>query len=73
MLSVESIDSVLKSYYLDAICTSLNTGVSPLYQAIEKTAAEIRGKEAVSRRGRMYESGFQRAAEKHLRSHRHYR
>lgn len=47
MLSVESIDSVLKSYYLDAICTSLNTGVSPLYQAIEKTAAEIRGKEAV--------------------------
>lgn len=47
MLSVESIDSVLKSYYLDAICASLNTGVSPLYQAIEKTAAEIRGKEAV--------------------------
>lgn len=47
MLSVESIDSVLKSYYLDAICASLNSGVSPLYQAIERSAAEIRGKEAV--------------------------
>ena len=47
MLSVNTIDSVLKSYYLDAICASLNTGVSPLYSAIEKSAAEISGKEAV--------------------------
>lgn len=47
MLSVNTIDAVLKSYYLDAICASLNTGVSPLYSAIEKSAAEISGKEAV--------------------------
>lgn len=47
MLSVSSIDAVLKSYYLDAICASLNTGVSPLYSAIEKSAAEITGKDAV--------------------------
>ncbi len=47
MLSVNTIDAVLKSYYLDAICASLNTGVSPLYSAIEKSAAEISGKDAI--------------------------
>ena len=38
MLTIESIDQVLKSYYLDAICTQLNSGISPFYSAIEKSA-----------------------------------
>ncbi len=47
MLTIESIDTVLKSYYLDAICAQLNSGVSPFYSSIEKTAALVSGKNAV--------------------------
>lgn len=47
MLTIESVDQVLKSYYLDAICTQLNSGISPFYSAIEKTAALISGKDAI--------------------------
>lgn len=47
MLTIESIDHVLKSYYLDAICTQLNSGISPFYSAVEKTAAMISGKDAM--------------------------
>lgn len=47
MLSVTALDSILKSYYLDAVCTQLNTGASPLYSKIEKTGVSVSGKNAV--------------------------
>lgn len=47
MLSVTALDSILKSYYLDAVCAQLNTGASPLYSKIEKTGVCVSGKNAV--------------------------
>ncbi len=47
MLSVTTLDSILKSYYLDAVCNQLNTGASPLYSKIEKTGVNVSGKNAI--------------------------
>lgn len=46
MITVENADKVLKDYYLDAISSQLNDGISPFFSAIEKNTNNIVGKDA---------------------------
>lgn len=45
MITIENADAALKDYYLDAVTTQLNEGVSPFFNAIEKTTKNVFGKE----------------------------
>lgn len=44
MVTIDSVESVLKSYYLDAINEQLSGEVSPFFNAIEKTSEYVVGK-----------------------------
>ena len=44
-VNLTNADSVLKSYYLDAVTEQLNNSVSPFLAAIEKTSQDVYGKE----------------------------
>ena len=45
MVTLNSADSVLKSYYLDAISESLNYKANPFFAKIERTANDVVGKD----------------------------
>lgn len=45
MISIKNADAALKDYYLDAVTTQLNEGISPFFNAIEKTTKNVFGKE----------------------------
>ena len=47
MLSVEALDDVLKSFYLEVVSTEINSGASPLYNKIEKSSVNVNGKNAM--------------------------
>jgi hypothetical protein len=45
MVTLNNADSVLKSFYLDAVTEALNTKINPLLAKIEKTTANVTGKD----------------------------
>ena len=45
MVTLYNADSVLKSFYLDAVSDALNTKINPLLARIEKTTANVSGKD----------------------------
>lgn len=45
MITIENADKALKDYYLDAVSAQLNDGISPFFSAIEKSAANVYGKD----------------------------
>ncbi|MGN0807321.1 MAG: phage major capsid protein [Candidatus Coproplasma sp.] len=45
MITVSTAEKVLKDYYLDVVISQLNGGISPFYNAIEKTSENVYGKE----------------------------
>lgn len=45
MVTLNNADSVLKSFYLDAVTDALNTKINPFLAKIEKTSANISGKD----------------------------
>lgn len=45
MVTLNNADSVLKSFYLDAVTDALNTKINPFLSKIEKTSANISGKD----------------------------
>ncbi len=45
MVTTQSADSVLKSYYLDAVAQQLNLSANPLLAAIERTTSDVWGKD----------------------------
>lgn len=45
MVTIDSADKALKSYYLDVVSDSLNTKVNPLLAKFEQTSADVWGKE----------------------------
>ena len=45
MITTQSADGVLKSYYLDAVTQQLNLSANPLLAAIERTASDVWGKD----------------------------
>lgn len=45
MITINNADAALKNYYLDAVSAQLNGGVSPFFNAIEKTTANVFGKD----------------------------
>lgn len=45
MVTLNSADSVLKSFYLDAVAESLNTKTNPFLAQIERTSADVTGKD----------------------------
>ena len=45
MVTLNSADSVLKSFYLDAVTETLNTKINPFLAKIEKTSENVTGKE----------------------------
>ncbi|MBO7178369.1 MAG: phage major capsid protein [Clostridia bacterium] len=47
MLSVEALDDVLKSFYLEVVSSQINCGASPLYDKIEKSSVNVNGKNAI--------------------------
>lgn len=47
MLSVTSLNDVLKSFYLEVVAKQINSGASPLYDMIEKTSVNVNGKNAI--------------------------
>ncbi|MBO7156420.1 MAG: phage major capsid protein [Clostridia bacterium] len=47
MLSVNTIDDILKSFYLDVVAKQINCGASPLYDMIEKSSVNVDGKNAI--------------------------
>lgn len=47
MISVNSVNDALKSFYLEVLINQLNTSVSPLYQKFKTTENYITGKEAI--------------------------
>ncbi|MBO5773508.1 MAG: phage major capsid protein [Clostridia bacterium] len=47
MLSVEALDDVLKSFYLEVVSHQINSGASPLYNKIEKSSVNVNGKNAI--------------------------
>ncbi len=47
MLSITSLNDVLRSFYLDVVQKQINRGASPLYDMIEKTSVAVSGKNAV--------------------------
>lgn len=47
MLSVTSLNDILKSFYLDVAQKQINSGASPLYDMIEKSSVTVSGKNAI--------------------------
>ena len=45
MVTLNSADSVLKSFYLDAVTETLNTKINPFLAKVEKTSENVAGKE----------------------------
>lgn len=45
MITIESADKALKTYYLDVVSNSLNTKINPLLAKFEQTSADVWGKE----------------------------
>lgn len=45
MITIENADKALKDYYLEAVSAQLNNGISPFFTAIEKSAANVCGKD----------------------------
>lgn len=45
MITIDSADKALKSYYLDVVSNSLNTKINPLLAKFEQTSADVWGKE----------------------------
>ena len=45
MVTLNNADSVLKSFYLDAVTDALNTKINPFLAKIGKTSANISGKD----------------------------
>ena len=45
MITIQNADKALKDYYLDAVTAQLNDGISPFYSAIEKSSANVFGKD----------------------------
>lgn len=45
MITIQNVDSALKSYYLDAITKQLNENISPFFSAIEKKSEFVSGKD----------------------------
>lgn len=45
MITIQNADAALKDYYLDAFTTQLNGDISPFFNAIEKTTANVAGKD----------------------------
>ncbi len=45
MVTTQSADSVLKSYYLPAVCDQLNKSVNPLLAAIKRTTSDVWGRD----------------------------
>ena len=45
MVTTQSADSVLKSYYLDAVAQQLDLKTNPLLAAIERTTSDVWGKD----------------------------
>ena len=45
MITTQSADGVLKSYYLEAITEQLNLSANPLLAAIERTTSDVWGKD----------------------------
>ena len=46
MITLTNADAALKDYYLDAVAGQLNSGISPFFGAIEKSAQHVYGKNA---------------------------
>lgn len=46
-VNLTTADSVLKSYYLDAVTEQLNNGISPFFAAIKKSTNNVWGKEVI--------------------------
>ena len=59
MITTQTADSVLKSYYLGVVSDQLDKTVNPLLAEIKKTASDVWGRDAV-----------RRAPQKPLRHHR---
>ncbi len=47
MLSVNSLNDVLKNFYLDVVAKQINCGASPLYDMMEKTSVLCSGRQAI--------------------------
>lgn len=47
MLSVTSLNDILKSFYIDVVAKQINSGASPLYDMIEKSSVTVSGKNAI--------------------------
>jgi hypothetical protein len=45
MVTISTAEKALKDYYLDAVITQLNDGISPFFTAIEKSAQNVYGKD----------------------------
>lgn len=45
MITIESADKALKTYYLDVVSNSLNTKINPLLAKFEQTSSDVWGKE----------------------------
>ncbi|MBR2647133.1 MAG: phage major capsid protein [Clostridia bacterium] len=45
MITIQTADNALKSFYLDAVAEALNTKTNPLLAQIEKTTADVTGKD----------------------------
>lgn len=45
MITIANADAVLKEYYLDAVTAQLNEGISPFFNAVEKTTKNVFGKD----------------------------
>ncbi len=44
MVTLQTADNALKTFYLDAVAEEINTKISPFYSMIEKTSAYVTGK-----------------------------
>lgn len=45
MITIQNADAALKQFYLDAVTTQLNEGISPFFDAVEKSTKNVFGKE----------------------------
>lgn len=45
MITIENADKALKEYYLEAVSSQLNGGISPFFNAIEKSTSSVYGKD----------------------------
>ncbi len=56
MVTLQSADSVLKTFYLDALTTEIDSKISPFLAMIEKTSAYVSGK-GIAKTVRVYNKG----------------